>query len=118
LHVGRHQERFVDVEFHLLTMAENFGFEGSRIAGAIQSTFERRRTPIPPTTPDGLSDAFGQDPEKTRQWAAYRKRTALDAGINLDAVVAHIRRFLLPPMSAVLAELAFNGKWEPGGPWL
>lgn len=102
----------------LLMMAEDFDFEGSRIAGAIRSTFERRKTPIPHTTPDGLSDAFAQDPEKRRQWEAFRKRTAFDAGVNLDAVVKHIRPFLLPPMSAVLAELAFSGKWEPGGPWL
>jgi len=59
-------------------------------AGAIRRTFERRNTPLPRTTPLGLSEEFASDKTKTAQWKAFLARNRL-AAPPLDHVVALIR---------------------------
>ena len=98
-------------------LSRDFPFEGSRLAPAIGATFERRKTGIPRTTPDGLSDAFGQDPEKARQWEAFRNRNDLDRQLSLGTVVARIRQFVELPMLAAADAGDFTATWTPGGPW-
>ena len=114
--LGRANSRMKDYA-DLLTLSQDFPFEGSRLAPAIGATFERRKTGIPRTTPDGLSDAFGQDPEKARQWEAFRNRNDLDRQLSLGTVVARIRQFVELPMLAAADAGDFTATWTPGGPW-
>ena len=67
--------------------------------------------------PDGLSDQFAEDPEKSRQREAFRKRNDLDVSLTLASVVAEIRRFLQPPMIAATTSTLIGTKWPAGGPW-
>ena len=57
---------------------------------ALHATFTRRGTPIPSSTPLGLSDAFAQDPQKLSQWKAFLNRNRL-APIDLADVVSELR---------------------------
>lgn len=114
--LGRGNSRMKDYA-DIQILSRMFDFEGELLSAAIHATFERRRTEIPTDVPDGLSEQFAQDPEKSRQWDGFCNRSGLDASLTLADVVAEICRFLLPPMSAVASNVAFRAKWAAPGPW-
>jgi hypothetical protein len=60
-----------------------------------KATFERRATKIPQDPPNGLNDAFANDPAKMTQWTAFKRDLGSDRG-TLPAVCAHLRGFLMP----------------------
>ena len=66
---------------------------------AVEATFARRRLAMPADLPIGLSDAFAQDPNKQRQWAAFFKKNGL-APRELAEVVARLRDVFLALQSA------------------
>ena len=68
--LGRANSRMKDYyDVWMLTSA--FELEPERLRRAIVATFARRNTAIPAEVPDGLSDAFADDPAKQRQWDAF-----------------------------------------------
>ena len=68
--LGRANSRMKDYyDVWMLTSA--FELEPERLHRAIVATFARRNTVIPAEVPDGLSDAFADDPAKQRQWDAF-----------------------------------------------
>ncbi len=72
-----------------------FKFDTALLGEAIQRTFKRRGQTIPTELPEGLSNAFAEDPQKQAQWRAFQERIA-GAELGLDAVVASIREFAMP----------------------
>jgi hypothetical protein len=104
--------------FDLWVLARGFAFDGPSLAGAIRATFRRRRTILPAEPPLALTPAFGTDAAKTRQWAAFLKRSKLDAsGAGLEEVCAFLNGFLMPPTLALAAGEEWTKDWPPGGPW-
>lgn len=64
---------------------------------AIEETFRRRQTDIPPGIPGGLSDEFAADDVKNAQWKAFiRKNELSEAPEDLVDVVFEIRSLVLP----------------------
>jgi hypothetical protein len=61
---------------------------------AIAATLARRQTPLPASTPIGLSPVFGDDPQKTKQWNAFLQKNQLQAP-PLNLVVELLREKLL-----------------------
>jgi hypothetical protein len=61
---------------------------------AITATFVRRNTLIPARVPDGLSDAFANDPAKQRQWTAFLRDLSVPIP-GLDHIVGDLRQRLL-----------------------
>ena len=57
---------------------------------AIEATFARRQMVIPISTPIGLDDAFAIDAIKQMQWAAFLKKSRLDA-LALEVVIGRLR---------------------------
>lgn len=95
-----------------------FPFAGERLAGAIGAAFQRRLTALSGDEPLALTAAFAKDAAKRTQWAAFTRRGQLRGGhVALEVVVEAIRRFLLPPLSALAKRERFESHWEPGGPW-
>jgi hypothetical protein len=107
--------------YDLHVLARDFAFEGRALSSAIQATFERRRTPVPAGVPLALSDDFAADRAKTIQWNAFLRKGGLqDLVPSLAEVVAHLRGFLLPPLSSLAAgdlPSVFEMTWARGGPW-
>ena len=66
-----------------------------RLRRAIVATFARRRTAIPSLIPDGLSDAFAEDPGKQRQWAAFAQNLSGPVP-DFRIMVARLRERLAP----------------------
>lgn len=104
--------------YDLWVMTKTFTFQGTTLVRAIRATFQRRRTALPKGMPTALSDEFAQDADKVRQWRAFVQRTGLPAGDGgLVAVIADLREFLLPPLSAAAAD-DLERRWRHGEGWL
>ena len=105
-------------DFHdVAVLAREFDFDGELLVRAIRATFERRRTPLPTTTPAALTEAFSGDPTKKTQWSGFvRKAAVRDAGTLADTVVA-VRAFVEKPLMAAVAAGPALACWRAGGPW-
>jgi len=104
---------FFDIDY----MSSVFDFEGVRLVKAVQATLKRRRTALPDDLPLALTAEFSKDKLKSQQWAAFdgrlgRHKTAR----SLNVVVANLRRFLEPVLTAVRSGET-PGAWSAGGPW-
>ena len=96
--LGRANSRMKDY-CDLWMLHRSFDFEGPRLAQAISATFARRGTRIPEETPDGLTTAFAEDIQKSRQWEAFKRDIALDPGPLTEVIVA-LEAFLMPAAKA------------------
>jgi Nucleotidyl transferase AbiEii toxin, Type IV TA system len=71
--------------------------EPSGLRRAVEATFARRSTPVPPTFPEGLTDAFAAEPGKQAQWDAFaRNLSATASTAALGDVLADLRVLLAP----------------------
>lgn len=102
--------------FDLWVLAGHSDFDGAVLATAIRATFERRGTAIPPDAPLGLTDEFGLDEQKTRQWQAFLRKNNLEP-MPLTKVIDVLREFLLPVLDTLAAGEEFNRQWRAGKGW-
>ncbi|MEO7412396.1 MAG: nucleotidyl transferase AbiEii/AbiGii toxin family protein [Opitutaceae bacterium] len=83
---------FHDVWF----LAQRFELDPTILRQAIDATFARRQTKLPPG-PEPFTDTFANDPAKQAQWAAFLRRNGLTGMTNqFHEVVAALRRFIEP----------------------
>lgn len=60
----------------------------SGLAEAIRHTFHRRGTALPADLPEGLTSAFAEDQSKRAQWAAFVRKSRLEAPSFAEVVAA------------------------------
>jgi hypothetical protein len=102
--------------YDIWAIAGSFTFDGAVLSRAIQVTFDRRQTRLPPETPPALTSAFAD--EKQAQWAAFLRRTEIAlAPEPFVAIQAQIAALVMPPVLALGQDAAFAGEWSSGGPW-
>lgn len=92
--LGRANSRMKDF-YDVWMLTSNVELEPERLRRAIAATFERRNTAVPLAVPDGLSDAFAEDPSKLRQWDAFARNLSGPAP-DFRAMVAQLRQRLAP----------------------
>lgn len=103
--------------YDLALLSRMYPFEGERLADAIVATFRHRGTTIE-AEPIGLTEAYYNDPARAVQWRAFVRRSRFDEGAgDLARLVAEIRPFALPVLSAIAAKDTFQARWKSGGPW-
>lgn len=102
--------------FDLWVLAGHSDFDGAVLATAIRATFERRGTAIPPGAPLGLTDEFGLDEQKTKQWQAFLRKNTLEP-MPLTTVIEALREFVLPVLAALAAGEGFDRQWRAGAGW-
>lgn len=104
--------------YDLLVLSRTFPFDGAKVSAAIAATFTRRGTAIPAEPPVALTEAFAGDDSKRKQWQAFVRRSGLEERVGeLGEVVTELSGFLLPLLSAASTSKAFDGVWQPMGPW-
>lgn len=107
--------------YDIWTMSKVFSFEGPVLVRAIRATFQRRRTALPSATPTALDDEFAQDAGKNTQWTAFIRKNQLEiGGADLPSVIADLREFLLPPLTAATTTTTgenFRLTWQAAGAW-
>ena len=98
--------------------AQQSAWDGAILADTIRNTFERRARPLHATLPEGLTEAFWNDPSRRAAWQAFWKRSIVGLSfIPLEDLVHSIAAFLLPPANAAATGKAFAAQWKKGGPW-
>lgn len=103
--------------FDIWLLANQYDFEGSELARAIQKTFERRETRIDPA-PVALASAFTSSERVRNQWTAFVRRSSLaEASLPLDEIWSQLERFLIPPAQAAANRTRFDLNWTAPGPW-
>ena len=91
--LGRANSRMKDY-YDVWMLTSTFDLGPERMRQAIAATFARRNTLVPTQIPDGLSDAFANDPAKQRQWTAF-VRDLSGPVPGLDSIVGDIRQKLM-----------------------
>lgn len=103
--------------FDVVYLADHFAFGGPLLVNAIAATFARRRTELPTRLPIALTDTFAEDRAKQTQWKAFVRKAGLEVEENLSQIIAHLRDFAGPPLSAAATGTPFEQAWSPPGPW-
>jgi predicted nucleotidyltransferase component of viral defense system len=103
--------------FDIRSLAATRSFEGEALRLAIAATFQRRGTPLPSDLPVALTDEFGGDPQKRRQWTTFVRRIPGADDLDLVQVITSLRTFLWPALNAASAKARWPSLWKPGGPW-
>jgi len=80
--------------FDLWVLLNAQELDSNVLSDAIDATLARRRTAKPTATPIGLTESFGQDPQKIKQWQAFVRKNQLQAP-ELNAVVEFLRHKLV-----------------------
>jgi len=91
--LGRANSRMKDY-YDVWMLTSTFDLEPERMRRAIAATFVRRNTLVPALVPDGISDAFANDPAKQRQWTAF-VRDLSGPVPGLDQIVSDLRQKLM-----------------------
>lgn len=100
------------------TLAQGLELDGSVLAQAIGATFERRRTPLPTSTPTALTPRFFLDGAKQAQWLGYVRKARVRGTVpRLEEVALQIDAFITPVVAALVARATFELHWPAGGPW-
>ena len=98
--------------FDLWFMSQNFDFDGSVLAQAIEKTFERRKTEL--TTELPFTEEFVS--LKSTQWKAFVSRNRL-AARDFDDLLTVVSRFVEPAFSAARKSEDFGLHWKAGADW-
>ena len=103
--------------FDLWALSRSYSFDSGTLIKAITATFHHRDTAVQPL-PTGLSDEFADNNEKSAQWTAFLRRIRLESAPKAFAhIVAMVREFAHPVLSAASSGDSFTAQWMPGGPW-
>jgi len=93
-------------------------FDGQVLSKAIESTFERRKTPIPTAPPAALTERFSGDAGHMRQWDAFVTRIDEPSLRGaLPTVIGAVTEFLMPPAVQAAERDPFRSRWTPGSGW-
>ena len=104
--------------FDVYMLAKSHPFNGELLVGAMQATFERRRTAIPEELPVALTSEFAAMREKQTQWRAFLRKNGLgSAPSEFGQVTKSLAEFLGPVINAAGDEAPLAKTWKPGGPW-
>ncbi len=117
LRVYRPETSIAEKTEAMVRLAITRPFEGETLRLALAATFERRQTPLPSEVPLALTNEFGDDPQKGRQWAAFVGRIRGADHTDLSEVIDVLRAFLWPALQAAAKGERWPHQWKPGGPW-
>ena len=109
--LGINNSRMKDF-FDLAVIARTSELDGSTLVDALRSTFGRRGTPMPESSPPALTQQFASDPVKGKQWRAFVTKSGLQVE-SLEDVVGAIDALLRPPIDAAVCGMSFKSKWSP-----
>ena len=101
--------------FDIRALAEHESFAGSELARAISTTFERRKSAIPPM-PLALTPEFADLDGKRDQWNGFLRKNGLPI-TELEDVIREVGELLLPLIGKLSVGMPFDKRWPPGGPW-
>jgi hypothetical protein len=100
----------------IAVLARGFDFDGDLLTRAVRATFERRKTPLPTTTPVTLTTMFTDDPTKKTRWSGFVRKAGVDDAGSLAETVTTVAAFAEKPLSAAAGGPSLRATWHAPGP--
>ena len=99
---------FYDV--YSLSLSHNF--QGNRLKKAIESTFQKRKTPIP-DNPLVFQAEFYGNKERQKQWTAFLRKLRLhDVNQEFSEIMKRIINFLEPVVISIRGRTRIDKSWD------
>ena len=104
--------------YDVYSLSLKYNFQGSRLKKAIESTFQRRKTPLPDNPLVFRSD-FHKDKRRQRQWVAFLRKSRLsDVNQKFNQIMGRITVFLKPIVASIKDKTRMDKLWNPtAGCW-
>jgi hypothetical protein len=103
--------------YDIAVLARSFSFDGELLTQAIRATFERRKTPLPTTTPVALTATFAEDSMKKTQWSGFVHKVGISGGKSLVDTIAVVGAFVERPLLAASGAAPVPKSWQVGKGW-
>jgi len=103
--------------YDIAVLAASFSFDGELLTQAIRATFERRKTPLPTTTPVALTATFADDSMKKNQWSGFVRRVGISGGKSLADTISVVGAFVERPLLAAAGAAPVPKSWQVGKGW-
>lgn len=105
--VNSRMKDFYDI--YALSISHNF--QGSKLKKAIDSTFQRRKTPIP-DDPLVFRTEFHNDEGRRKQWIAFLRKSRLDLNREFNEIMDRITAFLKPIVISIRDKTRMGKLWD------
>lgn len=98
--------------YDIYTISLSHNFQGSRLKKAIESTFQRRKTPLP-DNPIVFRPEFHKDKGRQRQWTAFLRKSRL-SGVDKEfgQIMERLAEFLVPIISSIKNSSRMDKSWD------
>jgi len=97
--------------YDIYTLSISHNFQGSKLKKAIDSTFQRRKTPIP-DNPLVLRTEFHNDEGRRKQWIAFLRKSRLDLNQEFNEIMGRITAFLKPTVISIKDKTRMDKSWD------
>lgn len=108
--------RFKDF-YDIWLLSQNLKFDGGVLSKAVETTFNRRNTPLPEAMPNALTEKFTGDETKQKQWQAFLRKNRLEESLSLREAAERIEEFLMPVVEALTSGENFTKNWLSSKGW-
>jgi len=104
--------------YDVWVLQSQFPFDGSTLSAAIRATFDRRQTPMEPSSWTPFQSSFYAAEDPLTRWRLYVSRGHFERiPPQFAEVGAAIERFLRPVAESIARGEPLGLVWPPGGPW-
>jgi hypothetical protein len=100
--------------FDVAVIAQRTDLNGATLARAIAATFKRRDTALPTEPPMALTERFGSEIAKQRQWQAFLNKSRITAG-SLPETVRLLHTLLWPATQVAASGSGATATWKASG---
>jgi hypothetical protein len=97
--------------FDIAVIAQRTDLNGATLARAITATFTRRGTALPTEPPMALTESFGNDDAKQRQWQAFINKGRI-AAASLPETVSLLHTLLWPATQVAASGSGATAAWK------
>jgi predicted nucleotidyltransferase component of viral defense system len=104
--------------YDLLTLSEQFEFDGGVLVKALRATFKRRGTAFPKDMPVALTAEFYGDKGRETQWSGFARKAGIKKAGDLATTIARVAAFCAEPLTQAARGDSWDQTWAPGGPWM
>ena len=99
--------------YDVYTLSLSHNFQGRRLRKAIESTFQKRRTPMP-DNPLVFRAEFYENKERQKQWTAFLRKLRLhDVNQEFNEIMKRIIKFLEPVIILIKDRTQIDKSWDP-----
>jgi len=98
--------------YDVYSLSLSLNFQGKRLKKAIESTFQRRKTPLP-DNPLVFRPEFHEDKGRQKQWIAFLRKSRLsEANQEFKEIIGRITALLKPIVISIRDRSRMDKSWD------